>query len=129
MPVRISQIIFMQKNQLVLGFRQNVTVENNLWSFPAGHVEQGEQPFEAAMREAMEEVGVEPIDLKYLFEIYDQRENQHSFFVCTHWHGELHNAEADKCREVQWFAWDALPDDCTALTYAARKRMLENDRS
>ncbi|MCJ8340302.1 MAG: NUDIX domain-containing protein [Pseudomonadales bacterium] len=125
MSVKISQIIFMDKNLVVLGFRQNVSADNNLWGFPAGRLEQGENPLEAAVRESMEEVGVEPIDIKGSFEILDQQGNQHSFFVCTHWRGVLHNGEADKCREIRWFAWDALPDDCTAATYIAREHLIQ----
>ena len=125
MSVKISQIIFMDKNLVLLGFRQNVSTDNNLWCFPAGRLEQGENFIEAAVRESMEEVGVEPIDIKGSFEILDQQGNQHSFFVCTHWRGELQNGEADKCREIRWFAWDALPDDCTAETYTAREHLMQ----
>jgi 8-oxo-dGTP pyrophosphatase MutT (NUDIX family) len=35
------------------------------WDFPKGHIETGESPFEAAMREAREETGIEDFEFEF----------------------------------------------------------------
>lgn len=40
--------------------------DSNIWQFIAGGVENGETQFEAAKRETIEEIGVEPKDIKQL---------------------------------------------------------------
>ena len=40
--------------------------DSNIWQFIAGGVENGESQFEAAKRETIEEIGVEPKDIKQL---------------------------------------------------------------
>jgi len=41
----------------------------NSWSFPKGHVEDGEELLETAMREIFEEAGIQEQDLEYVGEI------------------------------------------------------------
>jgi ADP-ribose pyrophosphatase len=49
---------------LVRQFRP--AVEEHTWEFPAGTVDSGETPVEAAKRELLEEVGLEAIEVTYL---------------------------------------------------------------
>ena len=44
---------------------------NNQWTFPKGHIEQGEKPEEAAIRETQEEVGIQDLKLIELIEKSD----------------------------------------------------------
>ena len=116
----IVQIIFLKDGKIALGFRQNVHVLNNLWGFPGGRMEKNEKPHEAAFREAFEEVGVKPINLKDTFTLNDSYGNLHHFFICDLWSGELKNAEPELCREVIWTSLDKLPDNCTKIKYLAK---------
>ncbi len=120
---RIVQIIFQNADKVLLGYRQNVPVENNLWAFPGGRIEPGETPTEAASREALEEVGVQPLQLSELFDLADAYGNAHYFFLCTKWSGDLCNMEPELYREIGWFRLSKLPADCSAVTYAARKQL------
>ena len=82
----------------------------------AGHVERGETAYDAARREALEELGIEGVELT--FELTMHR-TQHAdpideridfFFTAAAWSGEPRIAEPDKCAELRWCRLDDLPD-------------------
>ncbi|QUM81521.1 NUDIX domain-containing protein [Moritella sp. 5] len=117
MTQSIVQIIFIRDSLILLGFRQNTKYYDQLWGFPAGRIELGEQPQESALRESLEEVAVEPINLSFLTQLSDPNVDcQHYVYVCDDWKGEIKNAEPYLCREVCWFDIEELPTDCTPTT-------------
>lgn len=119
----VAQIIFTQKSELLLGFRLNTQVLNQLWGFPSGRIEPGELPEAGAIRESKEEVSVEPLDLLFLGVIPDpEKESKHYFYICTKWKGTIKNAEPHLCREVLWFNINNLPENCTPITNNAIKQ-------
>ncbi len=122
---RVAQLIFIQNDQLALGFRQNVEHENNVWGFPGGRQEPGETIETTARREAREEVGVDPSSLRCLAVLTDDRDIEHHFFICDAWTGELHNNEPERCRDIQWFPCTDLPNNCSAITYLAQTLLHE----
>lgn len=84
----------------------------------AGHVEEGESAFDAACREAREELGVtvQASDLIPLTAMHRTRstklavdERVDFFFECWQWSGEARLIERDKATDMGWFSLDALP--------------------
>lgn len=57
------------------------------WACPAGHIEKGEAPEEAAKREALEEIGCEIKDLRLLTEIPDLPNECYKGVKFHHWFG------------------------------------------
>ncbi len=113
--------VFMRRgDQVLLQLRDKTGYMDGYWAAAAaGHVEEGESVFEAAAREALEEVGVtiEPADLHPLCAMHRTHGNHHDedervdfFFECRHWLGEPRTLE-DKAIDLRWFAQDALPDN------------------
>ena len=82
----------------------------------AGHVEKGETAYDAARREAVEEVGLTNLELEFVTAMQRTRggepidERIDFFFACRSWSGEPRIVEPTKAAALQWFPLDALPD-------------------
>ncbi len=103
--------------EVLLQLRQNTGYMDDHWAAAAaGHVERGETAYDAAHREAAEELGITDVGLR--FELTMQR-SQHDlpidervdfFFTARTWTGEPRIVEPEKCADLRWFPLDALPD-------------------
>lgn len=56
---KVAAVVFIEKNNRVLLVRRAVNPERGKWALPAGYIDYGEDPQEAAIREACEETGLE----------------------------------------------------------------------
>jgi 8-oxo-dGTP diphosphatase len=102
--------------EVLLQLREGTGYRDGHWAAAcAGHVEAAESVFEAAEREAAEELGLRDIELLPLCAMQrtgnglpvDERVDY--FFTATGWTGEPRILEPDKCADVGWFDLDALP--------------------
>jgi 8-oxo-dGTP diphosphatase len=103
--------------EVLLQRRQNTGYMDDHWAAAAaGHVERGETAYDAARREAREELGVDELDLRFEFTMQrTQRdlpidERVDFFFTTRTWRGEPRIVEPEKCAELRWCPLDALPD-------------------
>jgi len=87
-----------------------------VWSLPKGHVEAGETPADAAVREVEEETGIRGVVLA------PRRVHKtvHHFLLEARG-GELSDADV----EVVEVAWFPLTEVAAALAYADERRLLE----
>lgn len=118
--VPAAYVLMRRGDEVLLQLRDKTGYMDGYWAAAAaGHVEQGESVFEAAVREALEEVGVtiEPTDLHPLCAMHRTHGNRRPedervdfFFECRTWLGEPRTLE-DKAVGLQWFALNALPDN------------------
>ena len=98
--------------------RANTGYRDGEWAMPAGHVESGETPLEAALRELQEETGATaaPDDLDCVHALYRQsgeggaRAYVDFLFVCRRWSGAPGNAEPDKADACRWIDATTLDD-------------------
>ena len=86
------------------------------WGLPGGHLEYGESWEECVKREAMEEVGVEIENIRFIAATNDvfTAENKHYvtiFMVAGIKSGEVKNMEPDKAAGIDWFTYDSLPQN------------------
>jgi 8-oxo-dGTP pyrophosphatase MutT (NUDIX family) len=91
------------------------------WIFPKGHVEKGESPAEAAVRELREEGGVvgEAADLVGVSSFRaGEREIEVSYYLV--WFSGT--APADEIRESQWITFDRAR---STLTYEDARRYVD----
>jgi 8-oxo-dGTP diphosphatase len=105
------------RDEVLLQLRQNTGYMDEHWAAAAaGHVERGETAYDAARREAIEEIGVELGELTF---VTSMQRTQHAdpideridfFFTCRSWRGEPHVVEPEKAAAMDWFPLDALPE-------------------
>ena len=103
--------------EVLLQLRQNTGFMDGYWAAAAaGHVEKGETAYDAARREAVEELDVRDLDLAFVTAMQRTRgadpidERIDFFFVSRAWSGEPRVVEPVKCAELRWCRLDALPE-------------------
>ncbi len=113
-------LILEREEKIFLIRRANTGYQDGNYNLPAGHVDAGELPTFAAIREANEEVGVtiRLEDVIFAHALYQEKSNPSGdrvdyFFAAKRWTGEPYNAEPDKCDDTGWFAPDAFPENMT----------------
>ena len=115
--VPATYIVMRRSNAVLLMRRQGSGYYDGWYSLPAGHVDAGELPIAAAIREAKEEIDItiQPKDVSFLHTIYRTKSDPSGdradyFFAAKTWTGEIKICEPDKCDDLQWFPIDALPE-------------------
>ncbi len=103
--------------EVLLQLRQNTGYMDDHWAAAAaGHVERGETAYDAAHREALEELGITEVGLRFEFTMQRTQHDQpidervDFFFTATTWTGEPRIVEPGKCADLRWFSCDGLPD-------------------
>ena len=96
---------------LVLMVRRRVSEGELSWQFPAGAVEAGETPEEAAVRETLEETGLSVEAVKLIGDrVHPKSKRFMSYTAARVVSGEAHVADADELDAVAWVALDEIPE-------------------
>jgi 8-oxo-dGTP diphosphatase len=116
-PPRGTSGVSRPGEQVLLQLRQNTGFMDDHWAAAAaGHVEKGETAYDAARREAAEEVGISDLDLEFVTAMQRTRggepidERVDFFFTCRSWSGTPRIVEPTKSAALEWFPLAALPD-------------------
>jgi len=110
-PTEIAGILIIQEKRLYLLQRE----DEDWWEVPGGKVKEDESPTEAAVREAKEEIGVEP-ELKKPFYTGEFQKDGEMFL----WHGyiaeisEEPEIQDDKFKDSKWFTAEDVDEKNTA---------------
>lgn len=106
--------------EVLLQLRRGTGYMDGHWAAAAaGHVERGETAYDAAHREASEEIGVSDLDLDFVTAMHRTRggepidERIDFFFTASTWRGEPRVVEPEKSAGLRWCSLDgldALPD-------------------
>ena len=113
--------LFLEKDGKFLTARRcNTGYQDGNYQVPAGHVDAGELPSEALIREAKEEIGIDisPDNVELVHASYrpkhDNTDNRVDFFFrVKKWSGEVENMEPNKCDDLKWVTLDELPETMT----------------
>ena len=110
MPGDASGVVAVDNGRVLLIHRHRFITDSTGWEIPAGRVEAGEDPMEAARRETLEETGWRPGPLSLLFSYFpavgliDQRFN---IFLAE---GAQHAGEPSDASESDRVAWIAVSE-------------------
>ena len=94
-------IVLIQEDKVALIERHRAGL--NYFVFPGGGVDEGESAEQAAVREAMEELGIEVTIKRKLAEIYVGRRSRQVYFLVEHAAGEFGTGSGEE--------FDADPND------------------
>lgn len=100
-PAAAAVIVLNKDGNVLCGIRS----DNNLICGPGGHIEDGEAPIQAAIREAQEEFNITPTSIVPLTVIGENKDGQHktSVFLCNAFEGN------PKCDEEEMHSAMFLP--------------------
>jgi len=129
-PVAVH--LFLRKgNQILLQRRYNTGYEDGNYSVIAGHIDGGEDVYNATIRESKEEAGIiilkkdlEIIQVMHRKKLLEERIDY--FFQCKKWDGDIKIIEPDKCDELIWTNIDDLPYNTVDYIREAIKNFKEN---
>lgn len=149
----LSSIYLIIKNnagEILLQRRQGTKLWPGFLALPAGHIDEGENAYEAAIREAREELGIEITidDIADTFVVNRKNKSLPSYydvyFEVAKYAGEIRIAEPEKCSELVWCNPNILPEDMIdfereamennakgikfSVTYADNEKKLVSDK-
>lgn len=82
------------------------------WTFPGGKVERGEEPRDAAIREVLEEVGIELDDVRPIGDYYNTRQYKRDTVYCfaASVDSPNHVIDEGEIAEAMWVRIGELPE-------------------
>ncbi|HYU31485.1 MAG TPA: NUDIX hydrolase [Thermoanaerobaculia bacterium] len=108
------------------------TQEGKRWQLPKGHIEEGETPEEAAIREVREETGVTgrivaplPGVEYWFFDRGSRIHKQVAYFLLEYVTGDPADFDAREVSGAGWFSWDA---GIARLTFDNERRVAARAR-
>ncbi len=103
--------------EVLLQLRRGTGYMDEHWAAAAaGHVERGETAYDAAHREAREEIGVGELDLTFVTAMQRTRSGEpideriDFFFTARTWSGQPRLVEPDQAADLRWYPLTARPD-------------------
>ena len=112
---KVGVAIIITKNDQVLLMKRKGIHGKGTWSTPGGHLEFGETPEQCAAREAIEEVGLDVVDIRFRAITNDMFDTTGKHYITIWMEGNsISNdpviAAEDEVAEIGWFAWKSLPE-------------------
>ncbi|MCC7119341.1 MAG: NUDIX domain-containing protein [Anaerolineales bacterium] len=119
---KVAAAVVVEKDGRVLLVRRANEPYRGLWTLPAGFINGGEDPAQAAMRECLEETGL-CVDVKAVIDVIAGREHSRGADFIVIYQAEIVSGEllaADDADAAEWFTYDALPP----LAFTATQKVL-----
>jgi ADP-ribose pyrophosphatase len=119
---KVAAAVLIEKDGRVLLVRRANEPHRGLWTLPAGFINGGEDPAEAAARECLEETGLN-VRVKRVLDVIAGREHERGADFIIVYEAEVLSGElspADDADAAEWFPYDELP----ALAFKATQKVL-----
>jgi len=109
-----TYLFLIEDNKILLQRRFQTGYEDGNYGVPAGHLDGNETARVGCVREIKEEIGIdinpEHLSVVHVMHRKSPEDERIDFFMTTTvYSGTVSNCEPEKCDDLQWFAFDALP--------------------
>lgn len=109
------------------------TQEGKRWQLPKGHIEEGETPEEAAVREVREETGVTgrilaplpPVEYWYIEKGRRRVHKKVEYYLLSYVSGDTADFDAREVSGADWFSWE---DGLARLSFENERRVVQEAR-
>lgn len=111
---KVGVAVILQRADCILLGKRKSEHGQGTFSVPGGHVEMGEEPYDAAVREVLEETGITLTELEFIGftnDVFSQDKHYVTLYFTTHCDQEPVNKEPEKCESWEWYSLSDLPDD------------------
>ena len=124
-------LIVKKDNKVLLMRRFNTGWNDGKYALMGGHVEDGENPEMAVVREAFEEIGivVNPENISYKRTTIVHPDHVYLYYECDKFEGEPTIAEPDQCDDLRYYDLDNLPDNLIPADKLALESIYGKDSS
>ena len=123
-------IIKNDKGEILLQRRQGTKLWPGFLALPAGHIDEKENAYDAVIREAREELGIE-ISISNIIDTFVVNRRNKSlmpyydvYFEINGYTGKIQISEPEKCLELVWCDINNLPEDMIDFEIEAIKNNL-----
>ena len=119
---KVAAAVLVEKDGRVLLVRRANEPFRGLWTLPAGFINGGEDPAEAAARECLEETGL-GVHVTRVLDVISGREHERGADFIIVYHAEVVSGDlvpADDADAAEWFARNDLPP----LAFKATQQVL-----
>ena len=110
-------IIKNNKNEILFQRRQGTKLWPGFLALPAGHIDEGENVYDALVREAKEELNI-TISIENIIDTFVVNRRNKSippyydvYFEIDSYIGDIIINEPEKCSELKWIKIEDLPED------------------
>lgn len=126
---KVAAVVFIEKDDRVLLVRRAMNPERGKWSLPAGFIDFGEDPADAAVREVKEETGLQ-VEITRLIDVCGAPNNGDGASIIIIYAAQVIRGTAqplDDAEAVLWYsATDPLPDLAFESTRRTLKRWIDS---
>lgn len=119
------------KGEILLQRRQGTKLWPGFLALPAGHIDEKENAYDAVIREAREELGIE-ISIDNIIDTFVVNRRNKTlmpyydvYFEINGYDGEIKISEPEKCSELVWCNINNLPEDMIDFEIEAIKNNLK----
>lgn len=118
-------LVWERDGRYLFSKRKNTGYCDGFYTIPAGHIDEGEVPRVALVREVEEEIGlhINVDDLEFVHSLYSKDQYTHYYFKLRKesqgYGGEPFNREPEKCDELRWALPQELKEEIIPSVYQA----------
>lgn len=120
---KVAAVVFIEKDHRVLLVRRAINPERGKWALPAGYIDDGEDPREAAIREVREETGL-AIEITRLIDVQTGPDS-HGASIVIIYAARVLDGIARPLDDADAVLWYAVGDPLPELAFESTRQMLD----